>query len=114
MAFELEKRNAQRILEGLEDARIGTRETFDLVCEADPTLVFFLFAWLRARYPSSHSASDGVLGRLGKLCTEHPEAARIARKGEADPVVAWFEEGHTYREFSANDFIELVVDKLES
>ena len=70
MAFEQQKRNARRILEGLEDARLSTSETFHLVEEADPTLVFFLFAWLRAHYPSSHSASDGVLGRLGALCVE--------------------------------------------
>ena len=114
MAFEQLKRNAQRILEGLEDARLSTDETYHLVVEADPTLVFFLFAWLRAHYPSSHSASDGVLGRLGALVTQFPKVARMARSGESDPVVAWFQESHTYRDFRSREFIDLIVDKLES
>ena len=114
MAFEHEKRTARRILEGLEYARLSTTETYHLVAEADPALVYFLFAWVRAHYPSSHSASDGVLGRLGALCTEHPKAARLARQGEADSIVAWFEEGHSYRDYDASAFVELIVDKLES
>ncbi len=114
MAFELIKQHARRILEGLEDSKGTTAQTFHLVKEADPTLVFFLFAWLRGRYPSSNSMSDGVLGRLRKLVTEHPEAARIARAGEKDAVVAWFQETHSYKDFRSADFIELVVDKLES
>jgi len=113
MAHEQEKRNARRILEGLEDARLSTPETFHLVSDADPALVYFLFAWLRARYPSSHPASDGVLGRLGTLCTDHPQVARMALAGEADSIVAWFEEGHSYRDYTSREFIELVIDKLE-
>ena len=82
--------------------------------ESDPALVYFLFAWLRARYPSHHPDSDGVLGRLGALCTEFPAAARKAHKGQADSIVTWFEDGHSYRDYTAAAFIELVVDKLES
>ncbi|MCO4774177.1 MAG: hypothetical protein KDA24_29370 [Deltaproteobacteria bacterium] len=114
MAFEHEKQTAQRILSGLEDARLSTFQTSELVEEADPALVYFLFAWLRSKYPSHHPASDGVLGRLGALCTEHPSAARKAHKGQKDSIVAWFEEGHSYRDFTSSEFISLVVDKLES
>ena len=59
MAFEHEKQTAQRILSGLEDARITTFQTSEWVAKADPALVYFLFAWLRARYPSHHPDSDG-------------------------------------------------------
>ena len=113
MAHEYEKRTARRILEGIEDAKLNTDQTWDLIRDADPTLVFFLFAWLRAHYPSSHSASDGVLGRLGALATDHPKVATMAKAGETDSVVAWFQEAHSYRDFQSREFIDLVVDKLE-
>ena len=35
------------------------------------------------------------------------------REGESDPVVAWFEEVHSYRELTGSEFIALVVEKLE-
>ena len=114
MAHEHEKRTARRILAGIEDGILSTYATWDLLSEADPALIYFLFAWLRAHYPSSHSASDGVLGRLGTLCTEHPKAARMAKAGETDSIVAWFEEAYSYRSLGADAFIDLIVDKLES
>ena len=85
MAFNMEKAAAQRLLGALEDGRLGATDTFHLVEEADPTLVYFVFAWLRAWYPSSHSASDGVLGRIGELCSRYPKAARMAQDGKDDP-----------------------------
>ncbi len=114
MAFEHEKRTARAILAAIEDAQLNTSQTWHLMEDADPALVYFLFSWLRAQYPSSHPASDGVLGRLGALVTEYPAAARLAKKGEADSLVPWFEEGHRYRDYNAQEFIELIVDKLES
>jgi hypothetical protein len=114
MAFEHEKRVARDILIAIEDAGVTPAQTFDRARDADPALLHFIFAWLRARYPSSHPTSDGVLGRLTALCTQYPEAARRAKAGQADAVVAWFEDGHSYRDYGASDFIDLVVDKLES
>lgn len=113
MSFEHEKQVARSILSAIEDAGVSPGQTFDLMREADPTLIYFLFAWLRAHYPSSHPSGDGVLGRLTALCTEHPKAARMARAGESDSIVGWFEDGHSYRDFDSREFIELVVDKLE-
>ena len=83
-----------------------------MVKDADPTLVYFVFAWLRANYPASHPAADAILGRLGELCTKHPEAARIATKG-GDSLLEWFEDAYSYRDFAADEFIDLVVEKLE-
>lgn len=113
MSFAQEKREARRLIAAIEDARLNTRETFNLVTDADPALVHFVFAWLRAWYPASHPAADAVLGRLADLCTEFPKAARLAREGGADPIVAWFTEEHDYRDFRADEFVELVVEKLE-
>ena len=113
MAFNIEKAAARRLLGALEDGKLEAPDTFQLVEEADPTLVYFVFAWLRARYPSSHSASDGVLGRMSELCSRYPKAARMAQDGKEDPLVEWFEDAYGYRDFRAAEFIDLVVEKLE-
>jgi len=113
MAFNTEKAAAQRLLGALEDGTLGATDTFHLVEEADPTLVYFVFAWLRAQYPPSHPASDAVLGRLGELCSRYPKAARMAKDGQEDALVEWFEEAYGYRDFRAAEFIDLVVEKLE-
>ncbi len=113
MAFEHEKRRARHLLAALEDGRLDTADTNHLVKDADPALVHFIFAWLRAHYPSSHPAADAVLGRLSALCTRYPVAARLAKEGSKDPIVAWFEEDESYRDHRANEFIDLIVEKLE-
>lgn len=114
MAFTPEKRAAQRILSAIEDGKLSTRETYQLVADADPTLIHLIFTWLRARYPAHNPASDGVLGRLAELCTQYPEAAAKAKEGESDSLVAWFEDEYDYRELRSGDFIDLIVEKLES
>ena len=113
MAFNMEKAEARRLLGALEDGTLGASDTFHLVEEADPTLVYFVFAWLRAWYPPSHPASDAVLGRLGELCSRYPKAARMAKDGKEDALVEWFEDAYGYRDFQAAEFIDLVVEKLE-
>jgi len=114
MAFGQEKQAAHRILSAIEDGNLKVAETFYLIEDAEPTLVYLIFAWIRAWYPSSHPAADGVLGRLSELCTQHPQAARMAKEGESDSLVTWFEDQYSYRDLRADDFIDLVVDKLES
>jgi hypothetical protein len=113
MAFNMEKTAARRLLGALEDGTLGVVDTFLLVEEADPVLIYFVFAWLRAWYPSSHQASDGVLGRMGELCSRYPKAARMAQNGKGDPLVEWFEDAYGYRDLRAAEFIDLVVEKLE-
>ena len=113
MAFDNEKREARRLLGAIDDGTHNASDTFYMVKDADPTLIYFVFAWLRASYPASHPAADAILGRLGELCTKHPEAARMATKGGEDSIVEWFEDAYTYREFTADEFIELIVEKLE-
>jgi hypothetical protein len=54
-----------------------------------------------------------VLGRIVHLCTESPTVAQMARKGEKDAIVMWFEETHEYRDFDRNEFISMIVEKLE-
>ena len=113
MSFSMEKAAAKRLLGALEDAKLGASDTFRLVEKADPTLIYFVFTWLRARYPSNHPASDAVLGRMGELCSRYPKAARMAQEGKEDSLVEWFEDAYGYRDFRADEFIDLVVEKLE-
>lgn len=113
MAFDHEKRTARRLLGGIEDGRLSTADVWHMVNDADPTLVYFIFSWIRAWYPAHHPAADGVLGRLTDLLTRYPKSARIAKAGAADPLVTWFEDDHGYRDFRADEFISLIVEKLE-
>jgi hypothetical protein len=113
MAFVHEKRTAARMLEALEDGNLEHEDTRSLLEDADPALVYFLFAWLRVRYHAGHSASDGVLGRIVALCAGGSKVSKMARAGERDALVTWFEETYEYRDIDRDDFISLIVEKLE-
>lgn len=113
MAFEHEKHKAQNILSGIEDGRLSAYDTFRLIEDADPALIHFIFSWLRAWYPPSHPAAEVVLTRLGELVTQYPRAAKIAKEGQDDMIVEWFEDAYNYRDYRAAEFIDMVVEKLE-
>jgi hypothetical protein len=113
MAFEREQREALYLLEGIENGTINTVNAASLVDEADPALVYFIFTWLRERYGADHPAAEGVIGRLVELTDGHGSVKAKMREGKADSIVEWFEEEHSYRDFSASAFIELVIEKLE-
>lgn len=113
MAFEHEQRQALHMLEGIEQGSMSASQAAGLLGDADPTLVYFIFTWLRERY-TRHAAAEGVLGRVAEICTQHPAIARRIKEGGADPVVSWFEDAYSYRELQAREFIALVVEKLES
>jgi hypothetical protein len=111
MAFEQEQRAALRILEGIEDGTMSATDTLALVEEADPALVYLIFTWLRKRY-ADHPNSDAVIGRVVAI-SSRGSTAKIMKQGQADPVVQWFEESHSYRTLDKEPFIELIIEKLE-
>ncbi len=113
MAFEQEKREALYLLQGIENGILRTAELGHLVDEADPALVYLVFTWLRSYYGAGHPAAEGVVGRLVELTDGHGSAKAKMREGKADPIVVWFEEEYSYRNVGAEEFIELVVEKLE-
>lgn len=113
MAFDEEKRVARRLLAAIEDGSTSTSDAYYQLKDADPTLVYFVFTWIRANYPPNHPAAAGVLGRLAELCQKYPDAPRIAASGKDDPIVEWFEDAYEYREYRASEFVELIVEKLE-
>jgi len=113
MAFEHEKGQAARLLEVVEDGTLSVIDIRPLYADADPALVYLIFGWLRARYHGGHSAAEGVLGRIVGVCAS-PAVARNVKAGEKDFIVEWFEETYDYRELDRDEFISLVVEKLES
>jgi len=112
MAFEHEKRQALRILEAIEGGSSSASASSQLLEDADPTLVYFIFTWLREHY-TNHPAAEGVIGRIVEICSTYPAVTRQVKEGESDAVVTWFEETHSYRELDSKEFIDIVVEKLE-
>ena len=113
MAFEQQQREALHLLHSIEGGTVATTEVARLLEEADPALVYLVLTWIRSRYAGDHPAAEGVIGRLVELTSRHPSIKGQMREGEADPVVAWFEEVHSYRDFDAASFVALIVEKLE-
>ena len=111
MAFEHEQRAALRILEGIEEGTASASDSLDLVEHADPALIYLIFTWLRKRY-TGHPNSDAVIGRVVEI-SGRGSVAKMMKEGQADPVVEWFEDGYAYRELDKQQFIELIVEKLE-
>lgn len=111
MALEQEQRAALRILEGIEEGTMSTTDSYGLVEDADPALIYLIFTWLRKRY-ADHPNSDAVLGRLAEV-SGRPKVAKLMKEGHADAVVQWFEDAYSYRELDKKQFIELIIEKLE-
>jgi hypothetical protein len=104
--------DALRILEGIEEGTMSANDSQSLVEEADPALVYLIFTWLRKRY-KDHTNSDAVIGRLVEV-SNRGEIAKQMNEGKADPISRWFEENYSYKDLEKKEFIELVVDKLET
>ncbi|PRQ03068.1 hypothetical protein ENSA5_18390 [Enhygromyxa salina] len=113
MAFEHQRAAALRILQSIELGSLSSPELFNLIEEADPTLVYLIFTWLRVRYRSD-PAAEGVIGRMVELCKRYPSVTAQVKEGQADSVVEWFEDEYAYGDLDAQAFVALVVDKLES
>ncbi len=111
MAYEQEQRAALRILEGIEEGTMSAADSFALVDEADPALVYLIFTWLRKRY-ADHANSDAVIGRVVEISGKGSVPKKM-KEGQADPVVQWFEESYSYKDLGSKEFIELIIEKLE-
>jgi len=112
MEFEHEQRQARRILAGIEDGTMNAAQSWALIERADPTLVYLIFTWLRANY-ANHPAAQGVLGRILGILDAHPKAATMLKEGEQDSIVEWFDSTYDYRSLKADEFVRIVVEKLE-
>ena len=112
MSFAPEKRAATHLLAVVENGSHSPQQIRSAYETADPALIYLIFAWLRAQY-RGHSAADGVYGRIVAACASDVVARRL-KVGEKDAVVSWFEETYDYRGIDRDDFISVVVEKLES
>ncbi|MEM6993986.1 MAG: hypothetical protein AAF721_25970 [Myxococcota bacterium] len=113
MAFEEEKAAALKMVEGIELGTMSADESHALLDEADPVLVYFVFKWLRKRY-RDHDLGQLVLGRMNEVRNTYRAITRKAKSAEDDPLVGWFEGSHVYADLSAEEFVDIVVEKLES
>lgn len=111
MALEQEQRAALRILEGIEEGTMSATDSFAIVEDADPALIYLIFTWLRKRY-ADHPNSDAVIGRVVAISTRGSVAKKM-KEGQADAVVQWFEESYSYKDLDKKQFIELIIEKLE-
>ncbi|MGB1013910.1 MAG: hypothetical protein ACPG4T_07245 [Nannocystaceae bacterium] len=113
MEFEAEKLQALSILKGIVEGTMTTQECFDLLDPADPTLVYFIFKYIKKHYHRDHDEFEVVRPRLKDIKNSHRSLTRKAKSGEDDPVVGWFEGSHRYSEMTPEDFVDVIIDKLE-
>jgi len=111
--FETEKQDALATLRGIELGEMSIEESFERLDAADATLVYFILRWLKKHYHRDHDQHDEVRGRLADVRNTYRAITRKAKVGEDDPVVEWFEGAHKYHELNAEEFIDIIVDKLE-
>ncbi|MDQ3364938.1 MAG: hypothetical protein M3680_05875 [Myxococcota bacterium] len=112
MAFEQERKAALRILDGITEGTMSSADSFALVDDADPALIYLLFTWIRAHYKPDDPAGDAVLGRLVEVSSKSSIAKKM-KEGAEDPVVEWFEDAYSYRKVDKDEFVELIIEKLE-
>ena len=113
LAFEEEKRHALTLLRGIELGEMSAAESNAALQDADPTLVYFIFKYLKKHYHRDHDMHEVVRARLGDVRNNYRALTRRAKSGEEDPVVEWFEGTHRYSELTSTEFIDIIVDKLE-
>jgi len=110
-----EKRDALRLLDGLENGGMSTADAVALGEDLDPVLTYAIVSFLRAVYPAGNPAATAVLKRVVDLISS-PAIVRQHERGRQDPVAQWLESEHEYRDFRGRGpaLVDLVADKLDS
>lgn len=111
-----QRREAIRLLEGLESGRLSPAEAAVVAEALDPVLIYAIVTFLRRVHPASDPAASGVLERVVRWTSRSPAAVRKHREGGRDPVARWFESQYSYEDFRGRGsaLLELIADKLES
>lgn len=114
-AFD-EKREASRLLAGLENGGMAADDASDIARDLDPVLVHLIVKFLRETYPASDPVATSVLERVVKMNSAWSGLVAKCREGEQDPIAQWFESEYSFRDFRGRgvELIELIVDKIES
>jgi hypothetical protein len=116
MSASIDKGEAVRLLQGLEDGALPTADVAILAETLDPVLVHFVVKYLRVSYPASNPAATAVLDRVVQLTEAYPRIVEKSKEGEEDSVSAWFELEYSFEEFRSRgrELIEMIADKLDS
>jgi hypothetical protein len=113
LSFEDEKLEALTVLQGIAQGTLTPHEAHEWLEKQDEVLVYFILKYIKKHYHKEHEEHDEVRARLVDLQTSYRAITRKAKAGEEDLVVEWFEGNHQYREMTAEEFIDVVVEKLE-
>jgi len=116
MGTTTDKRQAERLLSGLENGRMSAGDALVAAESLDPVLVYLIVRYLRQAYPASDPAATSVLDRVVALTAADPAFVAKCREGEQDPVSQWFESEYAYGDFKGrgHEMIDVIVDKLET
>ena len=111
-----EGRDAKRLLSGLENGTVTASDGAFIVESIDPVLVYLIVKYLREVYPASDPAATSVLERVVDLTSQSRVFVKKSKEGEQDPISRWFESEYVFRDYRGrgDEFIDLIVDKLES
>ena len=111
-----EKREALRLLHGLENGGMAADDAATIAQDLDPVLVHVIVKCLRETYPVSDPAATAVLERVVQLNSAWKGLVARCQEGEQDPITQWFESEYAYRDFRGRgaEMIELIVDKIDS
>jgi hypothetical protein len=115
MSFEQEKKEGLRLLGGLENGTLTTADAFNIADKRDPLLVYFVFRFLREKYPATNASSQGVVERLVALTATYSDLVKKVKAAEHDPVREWFDDAYNMRQYfeKEDEFIEMIVEKIE-
>jgi hypothetical protein len=110
-----ERSESLRLLQGIEAGTLSTADAFNISDKIDPTLLYFVFRYLRESYPATNPSSKGVLERMVEISSTYPQLVAKAKKGEKDPIREWFDETYSIRDFRENseEFIDLIYGKID-
>ncbi len=116
MSTITDKREALRLLSGLENGTMNTADALVLAETLDPVLVYLIVRYLRESYPASDPAATSVLERVVALTSGQAAFVQKCRDGENDSVSQWFEAEHSFGTFrgQSEQLVDVIVDKLES
>jgi len=111
-----EKREALRLLDGLENGGLAADDASNIARDLDPVLVHVIVKFLRETYPASDPAATSVLERVVKLHSAWSGLVARCKHGEEDPISQWFESEYSFRDFRGRgaEMIELIADKIDS
>ena len=111
-----DKRDAGRLLAGLENGGMTAADAAVIAERLDPVLIYLIITYLRVAYPASDPVATSVLERVVKWTSTGTGVVRKAKAGEQDPISRWFEKEHVLRNFRhrGQEMIDIIVDKLES